>query len=185
MPKPRLLLPVLIAAVSFAAGAPSAAHAGGPCWKKVIADWSQHNGVIKGHYSPHCLRQAIKNTPEDLRDYSGIIDDINAALLDTLGGGGANSGNGAGGSGNPTRGTSGSMGPTGNPNSKAAGNGSFVLPDAGTPESAPGHDRSIPLPLLVLGSVLLAASLAAASPFLVRRFRGRFPRLRPAAQGDR
>jgi hypothetical protein len=56
-----------------------------------------------------------------------------------------------------------------------------VVPDAGTAASAPGRSHPIPLPLILLACVLGVAALAAGSPPLVRRFRGRFPRLRPAA----
>jgi len=75
---PRLLIAALAVLVSLVAASPSVAHAATPCWKRVINDWTA-DGQINGHYSPHCLRQAIKNTPEDLRDYSSIDDDINAA----------------------------------------------------------------------------------------------------------
>ena len=44
--------------------------------------------------------------------------------------------------------------------------------------STPGHDRSIPLPLIILGAVVLAGALAGAAPSLITRSRGRFPRLR-------
>src|SRR5258705_411900 len=80
---PRLLIAALAVSVSLLTASPSVAHASTPCWKQVISDWTK-DGQINGQYSPHCLRQAIKNTPEDLRDYSSIIDDINAALIGTL-----------------------------------------------------------------------------------------------------
>jgi hypothetical protein len=171
----RRLTAVLVAVLGLAAASAATAHAATPCWKRVLLDWSK-DGVISQHYSPRCLRQAMKNAPEDLRDYSSIIDDINAALIDATGGGrGSNGPNGGNGNGN------GSMGPTGNPNSKGTGMGKRVVAGAGTPASAPGHSRSFPLPLILLGAVLLASSLAAGSPPLIRRFRTRFPRLRPSA----
>jgi hypothetical protein len=43
----------------------------------------------------------------------------------------------------------------------------------------------LPLPLLILASVALAAILAAASPPLIQRLRTRFPRTRAAPQPDR
>lgn len=189
MPLARLFAATFVAALAAVAAVPSVAQAT-PCWKRVIDDWSK-DGVITNHYSPRCLRQAIKHTPEDLRDYSPILDDINAALFDATGGrggsngpnhgggsaGGGGTGSGGGGSGSGPN-DSGSMGPTGNPNSKSTGDGKLVVPMAGTADSAPSHSREVPLPLIVLGSVLLLAALAAASPPLYRRLRGRFPRLR-------
>src|SRR3954469_3709870 len=76
----RLLFIVVAACVTVAVASPAVARAATPCYKQVIADWSA-DGVINGHLSAACLRKAIKKTPEDLRDYSSIIDDINAALL--------------------------------------------------------------------------------------------------------
>jgi hypothetical protein len=193
MPLARLFAATFLAALAGAAAVPSVAHAT-PCWKRVIDDWSK-DGVITNHYSPRCLRQAIKHTPEDLRDYSPILDDINAALFDATGGrsgsngpgnhGGSSGGAGAGGSSGSGPPDSGSMGPTGNPNSKSTGNGKLVVPMAGTADSAPSHSREVPLPLIVLGSVLLLATLAAASPPIYRRLRSRFPRPRAAADSVR
>jgi hypothetical protein len=187
MPSRRLLLVALVAALGVAAATPSVAGAA-PCWKRVIADWSK-DGVVSGHYSPGCLRQAIKHTPEDLRDYSSIVDDIDTALLDATGAGGVtmggnNGSGGNGGSGSGTGGTGGTGGGSGN-QPPSTGKGKRVVPDAGTPASAPDSSRPLPLPLIILGAVILAGALAGASPTLVRRFRTRFPRLRPTAHSVR
>jgi hypothetical protein len=177
----HLFLVALAATLAVAASAPSIARAE-PCWKRVITDWSK-NGAIDGKYSPHCLRQAMRNTPEDLRDYTSIIDDIQAALVDATGGGGNGpqfGTNQSGGTDGTGGGSNDAMGPTG-PGAKSTGKGAKAVPNAGTPASAPGHSRSLPLPLLVLGCVLLASALAAASPPLIKRLNGRLSRLRPAA----
>jgi hypothetical protein len=184
MRAPRLLVPV-IAALALTAAAPSVAVAGTPCWQRVINDWSQHNG-IKGHYSPACLRQAIKNAPTDLADYSGLIDDIYAALIGSTHKQHKNATNNPsssnrGGSGGAGGGGS-SSGGGGNDNSNGTGKGAKLVPHAGTPASAPAHSRSLPLPLIVLAAVLAAAALAAGSPPLIKRVRGRFPRPRAAPQ---
>jgi hypothetical protein len=182
----RLLLAALVAALGIAAAAPSVAR-GDPCWHRVIMDWTK-DGVISNRYSPQCLRTAMKKTPEDLRDYSSIIDDINAALLDALGAGPTNGPNNGAGGGN-----GGTMGPSGGPGSgggiDAPGNApptigakaKKAVAGAGTSASAPGRDRSIPLPLILLGCVLLVSALAAGSPPLIKRFRTRSPRLKPAS----
>ena len=170
----RLLVPVL-AAFALAAAVPSVAVAGTPCWQRVINDWSQHNGIT-GHYSTACLRQAMKNAPPDLTDYTGLIDDINAALIGSVPGKGPNRPGGSGSaSGTGSGGTAASR-------AAEAAKAEKIVPHAGTPASAPARSRSIPLPLIVLGAVLAAAAVAAGSPPLLKRFRGRFPRLRPAPQ---
>ena len=74
--------------VAFAAGLlllalPATAAAKTPCWKQVLNDWS--NGRAIGVYPLHCYRDAIRNLPEDLRDYSGAADDIQAALQAQIG----------------------------------------------------------------------------------------------------
>ena len=50
-----------------------------PCWKQVIDDWHDHNGRITGTYELHCYREAIAHVPEDLRVYTGIVEDIQSA----------------------------------------------------------------------------------------------------------
>jgi hypothetical protein len=177
----RLPLVVLLAALSCAA-IPSVASAQ-PCWKRVISDWTK-DGKIDGRYSPHCLRTAYKKTPEDLRDYSSILDDINAALIAK-----SSSHNPGGGSGS---GPSGGTSPTNGPNSpataaaqkraaeKARKAAQHAVPGAGTPSSDPGHDREIPLPLILLAAVLLGGAIAGAAPHGIKWYRRRSPRLRPS-----
>lgn len=172
---PRLLLAALAAAVALLAASPSVAHAATPCWKRVITDWTK-DGQINGQYSPHCLRQAIKHTPEDLRDYSSVIDDINAALLGGVGTGTKNGPNG--GAGNSTN------KPKLSP-AEAQRRAERAVPHAGTSDSIPESSRKIPLPLLILAAITLAALLAVASPPLIQRLRTRFPRGRPSPQADR
>jgi hypothetical protein len=180
---PRLSLAALAVAVvslSLAVASPSVARAAEPCWQRVIDDWTK-DGQINGQYSPKCLRKAIKNTPEDLRDYSSIIDDIQAALLGHFGASaGPNGGSGPGGTG----GTAGRAGKKLTP-AEAQRRAELAVPHAGSPQSTPDTSRSLPLPLLILAGVVLAAVLAAVSPPLIQRLRTRFPRARPAPQTDR
>jgi len=68
----------LTAGLALAALMPGRAVAATPCWKQVLNDWSQGRAI--GVYPLHCYRDAIRNLPEDLRDYSSAADDINAAL---------------------------------------------------------------------------------------------------------
>jgi len=173
---PRLLLAALAAAASLLAASPSVAHAGTPCWQRVISDWTK-DGEINGNYSPKCLRQAYNKAPEDLRDYSSILDDINAALI-----GPGSTKNGPNSSGGGSTATS---GPGGKLSAKEAQRrAERAVPEAGKPGSIPDSSHTLPLPLLILAAVTLAALLAAASPPLIRRLRTRFPRARPAPQAD-
>ena len=174
----RLLFIVVAACALVPAVTPGLAQAATPCYKRVIADWAKDN-VVNGHYSAACLRKAIKKTPEDLRDYSSIIDDINAALL----GGvtvknGTNSGNGNG--SGPGPGSTAGPGTSQQQAKAAQRRAERAVPHAGTADSIPNSSRSLPLPLLILGAIALAALLAAASPALIRHYRSRFPRPRPA-----
>jgi hypothetical protein len=180
---PRLLIAALAVSVSLLAASPSVAHAATPCWKQVINDWTA-DGQINGHYSAHCLRQAIKNTPEDLRDYSSIDDDINAALIGTLtlknGTNGGGGGGGGGGSPGPGGTNPGKLNPK-----EAKKRAEQAVPHAGTAQSIPADTSTIPLPLLIMTGIAAAALLAAASPPLIQRLRARFPHSRAGPQTDR
>jgi hypothetical protein len=88
----------LLAGLAAGTAAPAQAK-GKACWERVIDDWL--NGRPLDKYSSKCLQAAMKNVPEDLRDYSDITDVISAALQDTLRGGGSSDGSSSGsGSGN-------------------------------------------------------------------------------------
>ena len=171
-------LAVAVLSVLAVAASPSVARAAEPCWQRVLDDWTK-DGKIDGQYSPRCLRQAIKNTPEDLRDYSSIDDDIQAALLGHYGASAKNGPNKGGGSG--TGGTGGKP----LTRAEAQHQAKLAVPHAGTVQSIPDSSRPLPLPLLILASLALAAILAAAFPPLIQRLRARFPRTRAAPQPDR
>jgi hypothetical protein len=182
----RLSVAALAAAVVsvFAVAAnPSVARAAEPCWQRVLDDWTK-DGKIDGQYSPRCLRQAIKNTPEDLRDYSSIDDDIQAALLGHYGASAKNGPNNRGG-GSGTGGTGTGTGGKPLTPAEAQHQAELAVPKAGTAQSIPDTSRPLPLPLLILASIALAAILAAATPPLIHRLRTRFPRTRAAPQPDR
>jgi len=181
---PRLLIAALAVSVSLLAASQAVAHAATPCWQRVISDWTA-DGKIDGHYSPHCLRQAIKHTPEDLRDYSSIDDDINAALLGTLTVKNGTNGGGGGGPGPNTAGGGSSTGGGAVSPEEAKKQAEQAVPHAGTPQSIPSDSSTVPLPLLIMAGIVAAALLAAASPPLIQRLRARFPRTRTAPQANR
>jgi hypothetical protein len=59
--------------------APGRAVSATPCWKQIVSDWSA-DGVITNTYAVDCYRAALRNMPEDVRDYTSLGDDIQSAL---------------------------------------------------------------------------------------------------------
>lgn len=159
-----LALLALVAGLAAAAAMPSSAAASGkPCWERVIDDWLD-NGTIDGHYKAACYQQALKQVPEDLRDYSNITDAISAALSGTLRGNGTGTTNGGGNSGDPTTG----------PDRKQQAVPAQSLYTKGINHLGTTKASSIPIPLLVLaalGTLLLvsAGGLAAHKRLKARR----------------
>ena len=139
---------------------------------------SSHNGTVDGTYTPTCYQAALRQVPEDLRDYTNIEDVITAALQRSLRrqnarpvlpetGGGVDGGGSAGGShtgSSPENGT-GSGGPAGAKRAlQVAPKRSYyrrAIDNLGSTSA-----NSVPIPLLTLaglGTVLLltAGGLAA------------------------
>jgi hypothetical protein len=166
------VIPLLLA---FAAGLlllglPGTAAAKTPCWKQVLNDWS--NGRQIGVYPLHCYRDAIRNLPEDLRDYSAAADDIQAALQAQIAKRTNRSIQSEGGGGNGPSGQSGSTKST-ESTSAAPPRSAYrrAIDNLGT-----SNADSLPIPLLVLASLgglllLLAAGMTATKR--VRALRGR------------
>ena len=79
------LLAALAAGLLLAVLLPAQAAAKTSCWLRVLNDWTAH-GNVTGTYPIHCYQEALRNLPEDVRDYSSAADDIFAALQrNTLG----------------------------------------------------------------------------------------------------
>lgn len=76
-----LLAVVFACAVSLVAA--GSADARGPCWERVVSDWSADNR-ISGTYTAVCYREALAKLPEDLRTYSSAPDDIRRGLQKQL-----------------------------------------------------------------------------------------------------
>jgi hypothetical protein len=155
----------LLAGLIVAVALPSQAAAGGkPCWERVIDDWLD-NGAIDKHYSTACLQQALKNAPEDLRDYSSLPDAISAALQDSIRGTG---GGGSGASGS----SSGEGSPEGNNRKlQATPPRSYyrrAIDNLGTTSA-----DSVPIPLLVLAGLGTALLLTAGGLAARKRLKAR------------
>ena len=166
------LLVALVAGVVLLLALPGQASAATPCWERVINDWLK-DGRIDGTYSVKCYQQALKNAPEDLRDYSNVTDVIQAAMQNAIG--------------SPSKTGSGS-GPGGTPSSGNSTPGDKPRATQGVPPASyyrRGIDSlgttqadSLPIPLLVLaglGTLLLLTAAGLAGAKRIRATRGPKP----------
>jgi hypothetical protein len=162
-----VVLVALLAGLVGGTAAPAQAK-GKACWERVIDDWL--NGKPLNKYSPKCLQAALKNVPEDLRDYSDITDVISAALQNKLRGGGGDGNGGTPGSGSP----SGSGDEQGNSTPRklqVAPDRSYyrrAIDNLGTTSA-----DSLPIPLLVLAGLGTALLLTAAGLAARKRLKAR------------
>jgi hypothetical protein len=192
MPKTLRHLTIIFAAalaatvVGSAQAAPRALQqATNTCWRDVVNDWIQHQPNIVGTYPIPCYTQAIQhlNQYPDVAGYSSAPDDIHRALLAAIrndrgdGGPGGSSSSGPGG-GTPSNNDGGSSSASGS-NSNDGG-GSSILGIGG-----PSDATSIPLPLIILGSLAILLALAALGTWLARRFQTRRPAPAPAVSRRR
>jgi hypothetical protein len=164
-----VVLVALLAGLVGGTAAPAQAK-GKACWERVIDDWL--NGKPLNKYSPKCLQAALKNVPEDLRDYSDITDVISAALQNKLRGGGGGTNGGTTGSGSP----SGSGDEQGDSTPRKLQN----VPDRSYYRRAIDNlgttsADSLPIPLLVLAGLGTALLLTAAGLAARKRLKARRP----------
>jgi uncharacterized membrane protein YgcG len=196
MTKPLRYLTILLAAglaatvVGSAPATPRALQqATNTCWRDVVNDWIQHQPNILGTYPIPCYTQAIQhlNAYPDVAGYSSAPDDIHNALLAAVrndqgdggaGGGGGGSSSGPGGGGTPPTSGNPSSGGGGSPSSNDSGGGFLGLFGA--------HDAtSIPLPLIILGSLAILLALVALATWLARRIQTRRPAPAPVVSRRR
>ena len=162
--------------VAFAAGLlllalPGTAAAKTPCWEQVLNDWSNNRPI--GVYPLHCYRDAIRNLPEDLRDYSAAADDIQAALQAQIG-----------------KRTNRSIQSNGLPTGSGRDKGKSPESAGGPPQSVyrraiknlgTNNADALPIPLLVLASVGVFLLALAAAMTTAKRIRGLRARRGPPA----
>jgi hypothetical protein len=164
MPKRLLLLTALIAA--FAALVPATASAA-ECWKELVNDYWADNRVDRT-YPISCYREAMESLPADVQQYSDAQDDLRRALLAAIREGRDSGGGFSGGDGSvaPGRGAL----PPGPDADDGASKGFFreVISTIG-----PKNADSIPVPLLVLGSIALLLVGAAGVSYLTRYLQAR------------
>jgi hypothetical protein len=160
-------LVALLAGLAGGTAAPAQAK-GKACWERVIDDWL--NGRPLDKYSPKCLQAALKNVPEDLRDYSDITDVISAALQNELRGGGPNGGGAQGGDSSSSGGgdENGDNTPRKLQNVPDRSYYRRAIDNLGTTSA-----DSLPIPLLVLAGLGTALLLTAAGLAARKRIKAR------------
>src|SRR5262245_55176160 len=144
----------VLGAFALAVAAPPAS-AQTACWKQIQDDWVD-DGIIQGVYPLHCYNEAIKHVPNDLQQYTGIIDDITAARqqasrVRTL-------------SSTKPR----PPAPPAHPNDPDEGMYSSAMDKLG-----PTNSDSVPLPLLILAGLAAVMVLAGAAGLATRHVRAR------------
>jgi hypothetical protein len=182
----RLLISILLVGAAGAAALSLAgtAAANEPCWQTLINDW--YDGRIDRVYDVDCYRQALVHMPEDVAQYSSLRDDISRALQAAIAAGGSG---GTGGTGSGT-GSGGSVSTFhGGPKAgirAAAGSEGRQGSDGPIPQAigALGSDSadSVPLPLIVLGSLAIVLLLLGSAGFVARRLQMRKPRPQPGTK---
>ena len=146
-----------------------------PCWKQVIDDWHDHNGRITGTYELHCYREAIAHVPEDLRVYTGIVDDIlsarqqasrDARSLASVNPNGNSNGTGSGSGSGPGSETSAAK-------KQAAEQPHPAVFKQAFDKLGSRNADTVPLPLLILAGLSLLLIAAGGAGLISRRLRSR------------
>lgn len=152
--KPLILLVTAVAAAGvFGVGTAQASS----CSQALIHDWYV-DGRIDQTYQVHCYREALKDIPEDQFVYGTLRDDLTRALQQVI--------RDKGGNVDPTTLVPGDPNGPGGPGGNSHDESFFgKLARALGPDTA----DSIPVPLLVLGSLALLLVAAAGVSFLARR----------------
>jgi hypothetical protein len=150
-----ILLTGLVALVPATASAAS-------CWQELVNDYWADNRVDRT-YPISCYREAMQKLPDDVQAYSDAQDDLRRALLAAI----RNERDGGGSTWDPN--TAG-VPPTGPSDDGGGSKGFFseVLDKLG-----PKNADSIPVPLLVLGTIALLLIGAAGVSYLARYLQAR------------
>ena len=125
------------------------------CWKQIIDDWV-NDGAIEGVYPLHCYGEAINHVPNDLAQYTGIIDDITAARQQAARGVRTTQAHNPPSSSEPT-----SNDPSGGVYNQAID------------KLGPTNSDSLPLPLLILAGLALIMVAAGGAGLATRHLRAR------------
>ena len=148
---------VLVAAVLGAAAlafAATPASAAAPCWKKILNEWTDTER-ISSDYPLHCYGEAINHVPEDLAQYTGIIDQITAARQQAARG---------------TRTLQSANAPTSERTTNTPKSGVY---NQTLDKLGPTNADSLPLPLLILAGLSLILMAAGGAGLVTRRLKAR------------
>lgn len=156
-------LALLLALALMVGAKPAAAKT--PCWKQVVNDWVEDSRIDRT-YPRQCYSDALKNVPNDVKDYSSFEEDIQSALQRVSRVNRSLSGTGGG---IPTQ--------PENPTPR--------LGTADEPEPRPEYFQqafdklgpreadSMPIPLIIMAGLALLLVAAGAGGLITRRFRAR------------
>jgi hypothetical protein len=152
------VLVAALAALALGAAAPPAV-AKTPCSRQIIEDWVDNNRIDQT-YPLHCYREAIERVPEDLRVYTGIVEDIQSARQQAI-----RSKNRvlAGSDSNATK----------SAKKQAAKDPNRALFKQAFDKLGSRNADTVPLPLLILAGLSLLLIAAGAAGLVSRRLRAR------------
>jgi hypothetical protein len=161
--------------------APAAAKS--PCWSQVINDWYD-NGRLDHDYAISCYQAALQHLPNDVKEYADAQDVIGRALQAAIAAKGRHA---SGGGGTGSKGKKGrNIGPVSSSKHNGGGpKGPNAVSNAGGEKPGlitrafdrlgPGNANSIPIPLIVLGSLALLLLAAGAAGVVARKLQERRP----------
>jgi hypothetical protein len=177
----RLLALVLALTGVIALSAPGSAMAAEQksCLDRIIDDWYP-NERIDGHYSLKCYREAEKNMPQDLRDYSDLPAELARARQRDLRDQPSDPGQDA------RRVASSGSGPVDarNDNDGGGGNKSGGPINDFLEAAGPSSADSAPVPLLILAGLALLLVAAGSAGILSRKLHARKARVTPPVTPD-
>jgi len=135
------------------------------CWQELVNDYWADNRVDRT-YPISCYREAMQKLPDDVQAYSDAQDDLRRALLAAI----RDERDSGTNTWDPDQSGSGAVPPTGPSDDGGGSKGFFseVLDKLG-----PKNADSIPVPLLVLGSIALLLMGAAGVSYLARYLQAR------------
>jgi hypothetical protein len=125
------------------------------CAETVLNDW--YDGALDSIYDPECYQEALRRLPEDVRVYTTAVDDISRAMRQQLAAEGA--------TGEP-KGSARSL--SGVRKTQSRGKA-----DARVAVGPVTEARRPPLPLLLLGTLVLVLAAATVGTVITRRVRRR------------
>jgi hypothetical protein len=155
-------LALLLALALLIGAKPAAAKT--PCWEQVVNDWLKDSRIDRT-YPRHCYSDALKNVPNDVKDYSSLEEDIQSALQRVGRANRSLSGRGGGGSTQPEQ-----------PRRLGTADEPKPRPEyfkQAFDKLGPREADSMPIPLMILAGLALLLIAAGGGGLISRRLRAR------------